>query len=1138
MTINLPQYRYKLLIGILCLLYYPMDAQQLASNMARDGQTNTTHVSNSDGQQPRDSQLLEEVLSELEQLYGVDFAYEGIVIADKYIRNDEYERIKSTREFDKALQQLLKPLTLTYKKFDKYYVIQKEEESTKPVQKIKTEFQNTNEGQGVSQLSPVKVQHLNVSLEVLDKSISGKITDENNEALPGVNIVVKNTTIGTISDVNGNYRLSAPDDATTLVFSSVGYVTEEISIGDRSVIDMQMTPDIQALSEIVVIGYGSVEKEDVTGAIGSIESKDIVRANPVQAAKAIQGQVAGVNVTRANGRPGAPYSINIRGLNSINFSNEPLVVIDGVMGGDMNALNPADIESMDVLKDASATAIYGSRGANGVIIITTKRGSTGKPQVSYDGYVGVKTPAHLPDMQNAQEFYKASVTDKVMDGGAPRTFTTTEQQMVEAGNSTDWIDEVTDPALQTNHAISVGGGSDNTNYHFSGGYLNEGGNLLNTKFERYNIKGSMDSKLNDIVKVGFTSNYSFSKQVLGSNEVLRSAYRARPTGVVYTKDVLNTDENKDLDWNGYAAWMGIDDKQVLNPVVEGHPDNFQDETRRNNFFGNAYVELTPVKGLSIRSALSASFMNERFGQFRGTFTKSQKTTLNPRAYRNTTMLSNFTLDNIISYNKELGDHDFTVTGVQSTFQERTETMNSYVNNLPYNSLWYAMGTSSTIDDFGTNLIERSLLSYMGRVMYGFKDKYLLTLTGRWDGASQLSEENKWAFFPSAAIAWRLGDEGFIQNINAISDMKLRVSYGFVGNSAVAPYSTQANLINTGYDFGGSPAYGFAPGNLGNKDLVWEKSQELNIGIDMGFMQNRIFASLEIYNRKTVDLILSQKIPTSTGFDEVTSNIGEVNNKGIELALTTVNVSKENFNWSTNVNFSANKNEIVELYGGGIDADVGNSLFVGEPLGANYYYEFDGIWQLDEADEALIYEQVPGSVKVVDQNEDGQLTDADDRVVLGSAQPKWLMGITNRLSLRNFDLSFLIYTSQGAQFRNSMLSGTMGEIQNGRYNALDLNYWTSENPTNDYYSGAVANPYRQAIQYQDASFVRISDITFGYTLPNATLSGWGLSNLRAYAQVINPFIFHDFDGMDPEYNSGTYQDDVPSATYLIGINLSF
>jgi TonB-linked SusC/RagA family outer membrane protein len=1002
-------------------------------------------------------------------------------------------------------------------------------------------FRQVNRNINVNKISNPSSAEPEIEVIIDDIQITGKVTSADDpEGLPGVNVIVKGTSLGTVTGLDGTYSLNAPEDG-ILVFSSVGFLSEEINIASRSVIDLVMAPDITSLEEIVVIGYGEVDKKDVTGAIGSVESEDINRANPVQAAKAIQGQVAGVNVSRANGRPGSGFNINIRGLNSIDFSNEPLVVIDGVMGGDMNALNPADIESMDILKDASATAIYGSRGANGVIIISTKRGSKGKPTVNYNGYVGVKMPAHLPDMQNAQQFYLTHTRDRELNGGTARVFTSTELDTYESGRSTDWVDEVTDPSLQTIHSISVGGGSDNTNYHFSAGYLNEGGNLLHTKFQRYNIMGSMDSKLNDFVKLGFTANYSVGKQELGSNEAIRNAYRARPTGVLLFDDILNPDENKDLDWNGYAVWMGINDKQVNNPLVEAHPDNFQDETRSNNFFGNAYVELTPVKGLSIRSSLSTGIRNQRFGQFRGTMTKSQATTRLPRAYYETASISNFTLDNIISYTKAVNEHNFTITGVQSTFQERTETLSSRVDDLPYNSLWYALGTAGTINSLNTDLIERSLLSYMGRFIYGFKDKYLLTLTARWDGASQLSEGNKWDVFPSAAVAWRIGDEEFIKSVNAISDLKLRVSYGLVGNSAVDPYSTQARLINTPYDFGGSAAFGFAPGNLADKSLRWEKSQELNIGVDMGFLENRITASLEIYDRSTVDLIYREQIPTSTGFSEVATNIGEVSNKGVELTLNTVNIRKDNFMWTTNINFSRNRNEVVSIGSDGILADISTGLFVGEPLGANYFYQFDGIWQLDEETQAGEYGQLPGSVKVVDQNNDGKISAGageDDRVVLGSTQPDWLMGITNKFNLGNFDLSFLIYVSQGAQYRNSMLSGTMGDISNGRYNSLDLNYWTVNNPTDDYYGPGIANPFRQAIQYQDASFVRISDITFGYTLPGTTLERMGFSNFRMYAQIINPFVFHDFDGMDPEYNTGTYNDDVSFATYSFGVSLSF
>ncbi|MCG8309269.1 MAG: TonB-dependent receptor [Cytophagales bacterium] len=1002
-------------------------------------------------------------------------------------------------------------------------------------------FRQVNRNINVDKLSDKPAEGPALEIIIDDIEITGKVTSEDDgEGLPGVNVIVKGTSLGTVTDLDGNYRLNAPEDG-TLVFSSVGYISEEVLIGSKSVIDLVMVPDITSLEEIVVIGYGEVEKRDVTGAIGSVETDDIVRANPVQTAKAIQGQVAGVNVTRANGKPGSGYDINIRGLNSIDFSNEPLVVIDGVMGGDLNALNPADIESMDILKDASATAIYGSRGANGVIIISTKRGATGKPTVDYNGYVGVKTPNHLPDMQNAQQFYKASVIDRELNGGTARTFTTTELDIYESGRSTDWIDAVTESSLQTNHSLSVGGGSENTTYHFSAGYLNEGGNLLHTKYQRYNIKGSMDSKLNDYIKIGFTANYSVDKTEIGSNEAIRSAYRARPTGVIYFDDVLNPDENKDFAFKDYAVWMGINDKQVLNPLVEADPDNFQDETRSNTFFGNAYIDITPIKGLSIKSSLSTGVFNGRQGQYRGTITKSQKTTRLPRTERNTDQISNVTLDNIITYQKSLNEHDFTITGVQSSFYERTETLRSRVDDLPYNSLWYGMSSNYTVKALETNLIERSLLSFMGRFIYGFRDKYLLTLTGRWDGASQLSDGNKWQFFPSAAVAWRLGDEDFMENLGAVSDLKLRVSYGFVGNSAVAPYSTQARLISTPYDFGGSPAIGFAPENLADKNLIWEKSQELNVGIDMGFFDNRISASFEIYDRKTVDLIYKEQIPASTGFREVVTNVGEVSNKGVELTLNTVNIANDRFSWTTNINFSTNRNEVVSIGSDGIQADISTGLFVGEPLKSNYYYEFDGIWQLDEETEAAEYGQVPGSVKVVDQNNDGKISSAageDDRVVLGSRQPKWIMGMTNKLTLGSFDFSFLLYTSQGAQFRNDMLKGTMGEVGTGRYNALNLNYWTRENPTNDYYGPGVPNPYREAIQYQDASFIRISDITLGYTLPGTVIDRIGFNNFRVYAQILNPFLFHDFDGMDPEYNTGLYNDDVSSSTYLFGLNFSF
>ncbi len=972
--------------------------------------------------------------------------------------------------------------------------------------------------------------------------ITGRVTDENGEPLPGVNVLIKGTTIGTTTDAGGRYSLEVPDVSAVLVFSFIGYTAQEVPVGNQTVIDLAMAPDIQALEEVVVVGYGTMKKSDLTGAVGSVNSEAITRTNPVQAARALQGQVAGVNVNKVNSRPGSDYKIDIRGVHSIDFSSEPLVVIDGVMGGQLNTLNPSDIESIDVLKDASATAIYGARGANGVIIVTTKRGKPEKTRVTYDGYVGVKLPNFLPDMMTAQQFHRAYNDVIVAENpSASPQFTSTELANVQAGRTVDWVDQVTDPAPQTSHVIALSGGNDNTTHYFSAGYLNESGNLLNTGYKRYNLKGSIDSKLSEVVRVGFNTYYTNSVLNLGSNETLRGAYRVRPTGSIYFEDVVNPAETNDRDVQGYSFWMGIKDTQIQNPILEVAADNFQDETKVSSFLGNAFVELTPVKGLSVRSSFSASALNSRRGEYRG---KDSKARLNRLPIANTTndVNASYTWDNILTYKLKTTEHEFNITAGQSAFYERFEQYKVAVEDLPYNSGWYALNTAPIINSVESKLVERSILSYMGRVNYIFKDKYLLTLTGRYDGSSVLAEGNKWAFFPSAAVAWRLSDEAFIRDLNLFSDLKLRVSYGRVGNDVVSPYSTQAYLRQTEYEFDGSPAFGYAPNNIGNADLRWENSEEVNIGFNFGFLHNRILIDAEYYNKVTNDLIQRVALPSSMGFENVTANVGKLLNRGVEISVNTVNIDKGSLRWTSNINFSTNHNEILELYGGTITRDIANKLFVGESLRTNYYYQFDGIWQLDEIEEANKYGQVPGSVKVVDQNNDGKISsaaDADDRVVLGSELPDWLGGITNNFFYKNWDLSFFIYTRQGVQFRSQMLSGTFGQLNNSRYNRLNLNYWTENNPTNDYFGVWQANPHREAIEYKDASFWRMQYITLGYTLPTRLLERLNINTLRFYVKADNPWLYTPvkYAWMDPEFNSGTYQDDVPFSTVMFGINLS-
>jgi TonB-linked SusC/RagA family outer membrane protein len=976
------------------------------------------------------------------------------------------------------------------------------------------------------------------------RTITGTVTDEEGMLLPGVTIVEKGTVNGTVTNTDGKYSITVSQGAQALIFTFVGMKPQEIAIGTSSSYDVKMESETIGLDEVVAIGYGTAKKRDVTGSVGSVKSELITRTNPVQPASALQGQVAGVNVKKINSRPGSDYTIDIRGVHSISYSSEPLVVIDGVMGGKLNTLNPSDIETMDVLKDASATAIYGARGANGVIIVTTKKGVSGKTKVTYDGYVGLKVP-QLPDLMTAQEFYHAyNDVVKAENPSANIIWTTAQQENVDAGRTVNWVDEVTDPSAQTSHVVSLSGGNENTTYYFSTGYLNEKGNLLYTGYERINLKGSMDSKLNDVVKVGFNSYYTYSIRNLGSNEALRSSYRARPTGTIYYDDLTNPTETNDRNLNGYAYWMGIKDTQVQNPILEVQDESMDDETRVSSFLGNGYVELEPLKGLTFKSSLSASVFSSRRGEYRGADTKNRINRLASAVYE-TNLNSSYTWDNILNYKLMTGEHSINLTAAQSALQERFESSRIQVENLDYNSSFYAVNTASTINGVTSNLIERSILSFMGRANYSFNDRYLLTVTGRYDGSSVLAEGNKWAFFPSVAVAWRAGEEDFIKNMNLFSDLKFRLSYGEVGNDVVPPYSTLASLSKTPYDFDGNAAYGYAPNKIGNSELKWENSSEINVGLDFGFLKNRIMTSVEYYDKTTNDLIQDVAIPSSLGFSSVTANVGKIMNRGVEISLNTVNFQKESFRWTTNFNFSTNYNEVLELYGGTVTRDIANKLFVGESLLSNYYYEFDGIWQLDEKEEAAKYGQVPGSVKVVDQNNDGKILSSadealDDRVVLGNQLPKWMAGINNTFSYKSWDFSFFIYTRQGVQYRNSLLQGTMGELGSNRYNHVNLNYWTETNPTNDYFGVWQSNPHREAIQYMEANFWRLSNITLGYNLPKSVLDRMKFTNVRFYVQANNPYLYvkNRTMWMDPEFNSGTYQDDVPNSTYIFGVNLSF
>ena len=979
------------------------------------------------------------------------------------------------------------------------------------------------------------------------RTISGNVSDEEGVPLPGVNVVIKGSDTGTSTDFDGNYSISV-SDSDVITFSYVGFIDQEIEVANAESFDISLEMGSDELEEIVLTGYGSVKKRDLTGAIAQIKTEVIQRANPIQAAASLQGQVAGVLVTRAKGRPGDDLDINIRGLN--NFDDEktrPLVVVDGIMGANINDINPGDIQTIDVLKDASSTAVYGARGANGVIIVTTKKGATGKPSVSYNGYYGIKTKAHIPDMLTSKQFYEL-YQDEDRYG---RGFTAQEMYNVNNGITTDFIDLVTRDAIQQNHNFSVSGGSESTTYNFSAGKQLEEGLVQHADYGRLTLNAGIESLVSDKFKVGFTAYITQNERNWGSTEAVRSALRARPTGTPFFDDIVEPNK-RDTNFGpvgDLAFYMGINDSQVINPLVETDPDNFQRQRKSNSMIANAYFEYEIIPGLKFKTSYSAYTDNYREGQYAGTYTKTRKGSRSPVASTTQNKTSNYTVDNTLNYNKEFGKHSIDATALFSVFEEYNESMNIGVEDLPYKSLWHSLGTGATVTSYGSNLNEYSIVSYMGRINYGFDGKYLLTITGRQDGASQLADGNKWAFFPSAAIGWRMSEESFVKGLGVFDNLKLRASYGEVGNNAsISPYATQSNIFQTFYDFDGNPSLGYTINSLANQGVVWERSKELNFGLDFSLSGIRLSGTIEYYKRNTEDLILDDKVPNSTGFNNVLDNVGEIENSGIEVSLNSVNVSKGDFKWSSNLTFTANDDKVVKL-AGGITEDIGNARFVGESVKAYYTYKFEGIWQLGQEAEAAEFGQVPGQVRIRDLNGDKKIN-SDDRMIVGKGTPDWTAGLRNQFNYKNWDMSFFVYTRRGQMYSNAFLNGTYGDIASDRYNrSADLDYWTPDNPSNTYYN-PVTGPglnsknerkggtSRVGLGYQLADFVRISDITMGYSLPNDILSELGVSRFRFYGQLQNPFIFSDFLSFDPEYNSGGNDDDLPALTVLFGVNINF
>lgn len=971
---------------------------------------------------------------------------------------------------------------------------------------------------------------LTYSLQQQKITISGIVKDETGEFIIGANVSEKGTTNGSITDIDGQFRLNASSDG-ILVVSFIGYVTQEIPIKGLSSFNIILKEDAEMLEEVVVVGYGTVKKRDLTGSVGSLDASVISAASVTTAVGAMQGKIAGVNIERNVARPGGSFSITVRGLSSINNNTGPLYVIDGIpTTADMNDLNPNDIEKIDVLKDASATAIYGSRGANGVVIISTKRGKEGRFSIQYEGNVGYKVASNLPDMMNGPEYVQFRTdlynnTGRSTDRSNTDFFTAKEWDIIDRGDYTDWIDLVLRSGFQTSNTLTASGGDEKGSFAVGLGQLKEEGTIYGQDYNRYNMHISVNRKFLDKWEVGGSLYFTHSVQNEGSYETLRSAYRLPPVATPY-------DEDGNLKYYAYRNDI------VSNPMLEYSSDGEKRENRRFRAFGNVYLQVEPFAGLMLRSQIAPHMIYKRNGVYIGVDAKnSNGKTEGVQASNLQNSYWSYVLDNQVNYVKDIGKHNLNFNFVHSLQFEQTEETNQAVINLPYNSGWYNLdaATKSDIVSSTTDYKEASLVSFLGRFQYSWDSRYLVTVSGRFDGSSRLAEGNKWAFFPSAALAWRLSEEDFLKGFDKLSNLKLRLSYGVTGNDAVAIYGTQSGVSQMYYDFGGVVSSSYYKNGLANKNLSWEKTYEVNAGLDYGFFKNRINGSVDIYQRDAKDLIMQRNLPSTSGWSSVWDNIGWVRNRGIEIGLNTVNIETKDFTWTTNIIFDKNKNEIKELYGEKND-DVGNKWFIGKPVWVNYDYEFDGIWQENEAAEAAKYNQTPGQVKVKDLDNNGVI-DANDRKVIGQRVPKWTGSITNTFNYKNWDLSVNIYTRQGAQLQSNFLSAFMS--LEGNYKNLNVSYWTPNNPSNKYPQPGNKGQYFDALRYCDVSFVRVGSITLGYSLPKALLNKISVKNLRVYFTTNNPFTFTSYQGYDPEWaTQNTWGESTGYTTYLLGLKLEF
>ncbi len=973
-------------------------------------------------------------------------------------------------------------------------------------------------------------------------SVSGTVRDANDQPLPGVNVLEKGTTNGTTTDVSGRFSFNVQGENSVLVFSFIGFATQEVHVAGRTEFSISLESDMKTLDEVVVVGYGTQERADLTGSVASVSSREILTVPVERMDQALQGRAPGVLVRQNTFAPGAgSISIIIRGLNSINGTNTPLFVIDGVIGANINALDPLDIQSIDILKDASAASIYGSRAANGVVIVTTKKGVPGKPTVTFDAYYGVSQPNRLYDAMDSRQ-YMEFVNDARVQSGSPPAYPDIQSVLSQTGGGTDWQKELFGQGTQQKYFLSVSGGSEDVTYSASGGYLSTTGIMPNVDYQKFTARFNIDFKASE--KLSFSSGMTYASDItnsmaetFGYNFGTINAMAIPPMLTpfdefgTYTPIIYNTYETGTPSqyFNSFAAL----DREIRESLGNYIQFNFGAEYRFTDWLKyNATLGLQPT------------FTEHRFFSPQA-IPDPQYFEQSAVASKNSTRGNNWLVENMLTIERSINDtHDLTVMLGTSTQKTTFESTNAGARHFAFEQFeFHNLGAGTPANHtVGSLQREEQLQSFFGRVNYAFNDKYLLQVNGRYDGSSKFAPGNKWAFFPSASVGWRLSEESFMSDMTTFNDVKLRASYGSIGSHGITPYATMPTI-------GSGHAYGFnnirvgtyIPSGASNPDLKWETTTQLDIGLDFGVINNRLNVTLDYYHKKTTDLLLNQLIsmvnnPNQDHDPTIRRNIGSLQNTGFEIGINYQPSLSSELQWSVNLNGTFQKNKLLDLaLNEGQDfLQLGDNLRrnyhrleEGKPFGNYVGYETDGIYQTQEEINASAQpDALPGDMKFVDQNGDGEIS-GEDFVVLGNAYPDFFGGITNNFTYRNFNLSIFFFAMLGQEVFNFDLARWKYDLSSTQFNKLAevaTDRWTGPGTSNDipragYKPINITDGVDGGIDrlIEDGSFLKLRNVTFTYNIPTSFLSRLGINKASVYVQGNNLMVLTKYSGFDPEAN---------------------